>query len=68
MDPSQNRIELLSSEDRVVYRQWLRRTVLFYSSIVAVLVLVVVANQMFTSTPSDVADETMHTASIAAQK
>lgn len=68
MDPSQNQVELLSGDDRIVYRQWLRRTVLFYSSIVALLVFAAFANQMLTSSPSDVADETMQTAAIAAQK
>lgn len=68
MDPSQNRVELLSDEDRLVYRQWLRRTIVFYSSVVAVLVVAAVANQMLTSAPSDIAGEPIQTAAIAAQK
>lgn len=67
MDPSQNRIEFLSGEDRIVYRQWLRRTVVFYGSAVALLVFAVAANQMF-STPSDAAGEPIRTAAIAAPK
>lgn len=67
MDPSQSRIESLSGDDRIVYRQWLRRIVVFYSSIIALMVFAAVANQMF-SAPSDLAGDTLQTAAIAAKK
>lgn len=67
MDHSQNRIQFLSGEDRIVYGQWLRRTAVFYSSVVALLVVTAMANQML-PTPSDVAGEPIQTAAIAAQK
>lgn len=68
MDPLQNRIESLSGEDRIVYRQWLRRAIVFYTSIVALLLFAAFANQMLMSTPLDVAGETMQTAAIGTQK
>lgn len=67
MDPSENRFRRLSGDDRIVYRQWLRRTVFFYSSVIALLVFAAVANRML-SAPSDLADETMQTAAIAGHK
>ena len=67
MDPTQSHIGSLSGDDRVVYRQWLRRTVLFYSSVIALLAFAAFANQMF-SAPSGLAGDTVHTTEIAAQK
>lgn len=68
MIPSQSELKRLSPEDRIVYRQWLRRGFLFYGSMMALMIVAAFANQLFTATPLDVAGDTMHTAAIAARK
>jgi hypothetical protein len=68
MGPSQSQLRLLSPEDRVLYKKWLRRGLLFYSSIVALLVVAVFVNHILTAASSDVAGDTMHTTAIAARK
>jgi hypothetical protein len=68
MGPSQSQLRLLSPEDRVLYRKWLRGCLLLYSSAAALLVFAAFANHLFTSMPSEVAGEPMHTAAIAAKK
>jgi hypothetical protein len=68
MVPSQSQLRLLSPEDRIVYKQWLRRGLLFYGSITALLVLAALANRVFIAAPSNVAGDTMHTAAISARK
>jgi hypothetical protein len=68
MGPSQSQLRLLSPEDRILYKKWLRGGLLFYSSAMAILVLAAVVNHMITAAPSDVADEPMHTAAIASKK
>jgi hypothetical protein len=66
MGPSQSQLKLLSPEDRVVYRQWLRRGLMFYSSAMALLILAAFASHVVA--PPDVAGDTMHTAAISARK
>jgi hypothetical protein len=68
MGPSQSQLRLLSPEDRIVYKQWLRRSLLFYASAMALLILAALANHVFTAPPSDVAGDTMRTAAISARK
>lgn len=68
MIPSQSQLKLLTREDRIVYRQWLRRGILFYGSMMALLFLAAFANQVFTAAPLDVAGDTMRTAAVSAQK
>lgn len=68
MIPSQSQLRILSPEDRIVYKQWLRRRALFYASMTALLIVAALANDLFTATPSEVAGDTMHTAAISAQK
>jgi hypothetical protein len=68
MGPSQSQLRLLSPEDRILYKKWLRGGLLFYGSVMTLMVLSAVANHLVTSAPSDVADEPMHTAAIAAKK
>ena len=68
MIPSYRQLRLLSPEDRVVYKLWLRRGALFYGSIMALLIVAAFANHVFTAARSDVAGDTMHTAAIAAPK
>jgi hypothetical protein len=68
MGPSQNQLRLLSAEDRVLYKKWLRGGLLFYGSAMAALVLAAVGNHMVTSAPSGVADEPVHTAAIVSKK
>jgi hypothetical protein len=67
MGPSQSQLRLLSPEDRVIYRKWLRRSLVFYSTALVLLVLAVAVNHIFTPTPSDLAGD-VHTAAIAARK
>ena len=67
MGPSQSQLRFLSPEDRIVYRQWLRRSVMFYSTALVLLVLAVAANHIFAPTSSDRAGD-MQTAAIAARK
>jgi hypothetical protein len=66
MGPSQRQLRLLSPEDRIIYKTWLRRSLMLYSASLAILVLAVVANQVFTSSPDLAGD--VHTAAIAARK
>jgi hypothetical protein len=68
MIPSQSQLRLLSPEDRIVYKQWLRRGLAFYASMTALLFLAAFANQLFTATPLDVAGDTTRTAAISAPK
>lgn len=66
MGPSQCQLRLLSAEDRIVYKQWLRRGLLFYSSAMALLILAAFISHVVT--PPDVAGDTMRTASMSARK
>ena len=68
MGPSQRQLKLLSPEDRIVYKQWLRRGLLFYGSMMALLILAAFVNQLFMATPLDVAGDPMRTAAISARK
>ena len=67
MGPSQSQLRFLSPEDRIIYKKWLRRSVMFYSTALALLVLAVAVNHLFTSTSSGRAGD-MHTAAVAAKK
>jgi hypothetical protein len=64
MVPSLDQLPLLSREDRIIYRKWLRRSVIFYSTAVALLVVAIAANHIFTS----VSPDTVLTAAISARK
>jgi hypothetical protein len=64
MVPSLDPLRLLSPEDRAIYRKWLRRRVIFYSTAAALLVMAVAANHIFTSLSAD----TVQTAAITAWK
>ena len=68
MGPSQRQLRLLSPEDRAIYKQWLRRSAVFYSTVLALLAVGIVANHFFASPSSDVAGDTIHTAAITAKK
>ena len=68
MGPLQSQFGLLSPEDRVLYKRWFRRGLLFYGSVLALLIVAVFANHVFSPLPSDVAGDTMHTAAISAKK
>ncbi len=68
MGPSQRQLRLLSPEDRAIYKLWLRRSVVFYGTVLTLLVVAAAANHFFISPSSDVAGETVHTAAIAAKK
>ena len=64
MGPSVDQLRLLSPEDRITYRKWLRRSVAFYSTLVALLVMAIAANHIFTSASPD----TVQTAAISTRK
>ena len=66
MGPSQSQLRLLSPEDRIIYKKWLRRSVVFYGAALTILVLVVAANHLFASSTDSAGD--MHTAAITARK
>lgn len=68
MGPSQSQLSLLSPEDRILYKQWLRRGLLLYGSLMALLLVAALANTIFTAAPSNVAGDTMHTAAMTARK
>lgn len=67
MGPLQSQLRFLSPEDRIIYKKWLRRSVIFYSTALLLLILAVAANHLFTSTSPDLAGD-IHTAAIAARK
>ena len=64
MGPSQSQLRLLSPEDRVLYRKWLRAGLLFYGSILGLLIFAAVVNHVITPPDGDA----IHTAAITAQK
>jgi hypothetical protein len=64
MAPSANQLRHLSAEDRITYRKWLRRSVMFYSMLLALLAVGIAANHVFTSGSPD----TLQTAAITARK
>ena len=64
MGPSQSQLRLLSPEDRALYKKWLRAGILFYGSILTLLVLAAVVNHVITPPDGDA----MHTAAISARK
>ena len=68
MGPSQSQLRLLSPEDRILYKKWLRGGLLIYGSLMAAMVLVSVASHIFAPVSSDVAGEPVHTAAMASKK
>jgi hypothetical protein len=64
MGPSQGQLRYLSPEDRITYKKWLRRSLMFYSTVLALLVVAIAVNHIFVSMPSELAGD-MHTAAIA---
>jgi len=68
MGPSLSQLRLLSPEDRALYKKWLRRSLWFYSSMLALLVFAIAANHIVTSVSSEMAGDTMHTAAVTAGK
>jgi hypothetical protein len=68
MGPPQRQLQLLSPEDRVIYRKWLRRSLAFYGTALVLLMLAVAANYNAASQSADGGDEAMHTAAITAKK
>jgi hypothetical protein len=61
MGPPQSQLSRQSPEDRLTYKTWLRRNVLFYSSVAALLVLAVFANHI-ASWSTDTAGDPIRTA------
>jgi hypothetical protein len=66
MGPSRSQLRLLSPEDQTIYKQWLRRGSLLYTSLMALLILAAVANHIFRPAPADAGD--IHTAAVSARK
>ena len=67
MGPSSSQLRLLSPEDRVTYKKWLRRSMMFYGTVLVLLVIAIAASHVFTSGPTELAGD-VHTAAIAARK
>jgi hypothetical protein len=67
MGYSRSQFKFLSPEDRIVYKQWLRRGSLFYGSLLALLIVAAFVNHVIKPAPSDVAGD-MHTAAVSARK
>jgi hypothetical protein len=67
MGPSSNQLRLLSPEDRIIYKKWLRRSLMLYGTALALLVAAIATNHVFTSVPADLAGDT-RTASMTARK
>jgi hypothetical protein len=68
MGPSLSQLKLLSPEDRILYKKWLRRSLLIYSSIAMFLVFLVVADRILSAESPDMAGDEMHTAAVSARK
>jgi hypothetical protein len=66
MGPSQSQLKLLSPEDRALYKKWLRAGLLFYGSILGLLIFAAVVSRVVTPLSPD-GDE-MRTAAISARK
>jgi len=62
---SENQLRYLSPEDRIVYMKWLRRGLLFYGTLMALLIFATFANHSFMG---EVASGKVHTAAITAQR
>lgn len=68
MGPSVSQLRLLSPEDRILYKQWLRRSLLFYSSVAAIAIVAVLVNHLLSPAPLDVASNTRPSTVAAATK
>jgi hypothetical protein len=64
MAHSENQLKYLSAEDRITYMQWLHRGLLFYGTVMALLIFATFANHRFSD---EVASGNVHTAAITAQ-
>ena len=65
MAHSENQLKYLSTEDRITYMQWLHRGLLFYGTVMALLIFATFANHRFSD---EVASGNVHTAAITAQR
>ena len=68
MGPSQRQLRFLSREDQTLYKKWLSRGLMIYGSLMAALVLAVVAHHRVTPGSSDLAGDPMQTAAITAKR
>jgi hypothetical protein len=68
MRPSKSRIELLSPEDRILYRRWWRNGLLSYGIVVALLMFGVFTSQIFTKERARLASSASEIVSISARK
>jgi len=66
MGHSESQLKYLSPEDRIVYMQWLRRGLLFYGTLMALLLFAAFANQSFWGMPGEVTE--VHVAATTAQR
>ena len=67
MGPSSSQLRLLSPEDRIIYRKWLRRSLMLYGTALALLVITIAANHVFTPGSAELAGD-VRTAAITARK
>jgi hypothetical protein len=68
MIPSKSRFELLSPEDRILYRQWWRNGLLAYGAVVALLMFGVFTSQIFTKERARFASNASEIVSISVRK
>jgi hypothetical protein len=66
MGPSLSQLRLLSPEDRIIYKKWLRRSVMLYGAALTLLVVAVAANHIFASASSQIADDSVSTVAMSA--
>jgi hypothetical protein len=68
MGPSKSKFELLSPEDRALYRRWWRNGLLSYGLVVALLMFAVFTSQIFTKERARLASNALNTVEISVQK
>ena len=68
MSPSQHQLRSLPPEDRLAYKKWLRRFLLFYGAITVCLGVAAAANYQITGASRAAADDAAGSALVAARK
>jgi hypothetical protein len=69
MSPSRKQLRPLSPEERVVYKQWMGSGILFYGSLVTLLITAAILRHNFAAASSDVvAGNAVYTTAIGARK
>ena len=68
MSPSQHQLRSLPPEDRLTYKKWLRRFLLFYGAIAVCLGMAAAANYQIRGGSRATADDATRPALVAASK